>query len=135
MLASPYREPFDHASWLFEIKHDGFRALAFVDGHCRLISRNSQRFGGFRELEASLAESLHGRTAILDGEIVCLDGHGRSIFAPLIERQAIPYFYAFDLLWLDGEDWRRRPTAYYFRGASAFERNCPTLPYDSPPTD
>jgi bifunctional non-homologous end joining protein LigD len=110
MLARPCREPFDHANWLFELKHDGFRAIAFIeDGHCRLISRNGYRFGGFRDLEDSIGQALKGRTAILDGEIVCLDGQGRSVFTPLIERQAIPYFYAFDLLWLDGQDWRRRP--------------------------
>jgi ATP-dependent DNA ligase len=51
MLASVSCEPFDHSNWLFELKHDGFRAMAFIeDGHCRLISRNSYRFGGFREL-------------------------------------------------------------------------------------
>lgn len=34
-------EPFDHPDWLFELKHDGFRALAYVEGHqCRLVSRN-----------------------------------------------------------------------------------------------
>jgi bifunctional non-homologous end joining protein LigD len=105
----PCREPFDHMNWLFELKHDGFRAIAFIDGHSRLISRNGYRFGGFRDLEAAIAQTLRGHTAILDGEIVCLDGQGRSVFAPLIQRQAIPYFYAFDLLWLDGDDWRRRP--------------------------
>lgn len=110
MLASSCREPFDHANWLFELKHDGFRAIAFIeDGHCRLISRNGCRFGDFSDLEDSIGQSLKGHTAALDGEIVCLDGNGRSVFKPLIERQAVPYYYAFDLLWFDGEDWRRRP--------------------------
>jgi ATP-dependent DNA ligase len=37
MLASLCPEPFDHANWLFELKHDGFRAIAFIeDGHCRV---------------------------------------------------------------------------------------------------
>jgi ATP-dependent DNA ligase len=32
--------PFDHADWFFELKHDGFRALAYIeDGSCKLISR------------------------------------------------------------------------------------------------
>jgi bifunctional non-homologous end joining protein LigD len=104
MLASSCREPFDHANWLFELKHDGFRAIAFIeDGHCRLISRNGCRFGDFSDLEDSIGQSLKGHTAALDGEIVCLDGNGRSVFKPLIERQAVPYYYAFDLLWFDGE--------------------------------
>ena len=38
-------EPFDHPEWLYEVKHDGFRALAIVEGHrCRLISRNGHVF-------------------------------------------------------------------------------------------
>jgi hypothetical protein len=44
MLASHWRQPFDHADWLFEIKHDGFRTVAFIeDGHCRFISRNGYK--------------------------------------------------------------------------------------------
>jgi bifunctional non-homologous end joining protein LigD len=109
MLARPCTKPFDDPAWLFEIKHDGFRALAFIDGHCLLVSRNGYRFSDFRELEDSISRALKGRTAILDGEIVCLDGKGRSVFAPLLDREGFPYFYAFDLLWLDGEDWRPRP--------------------------
>jgi bifunctional non-homologous end joining protein LigD len=36
-----HKEPFLHPDWLFELKHDGFRALAFVqNGGCRLVSRN-----------------------------------------------------------------------------------------------
>jgi ATP-dependent DNA ligase len=43
----------------------------------------------------------------LNGEIVCLDGEGRSLFLELLRhRRADPVFYAFDLLWLDGDDLR-----------------------------
>jgi ATP-dependent DNA ligase len=70
-----------------EIKHDGFRAIAFIDGHFRLISRNGYRFGGFRDLEDALGQALSGRTAILGGEIVCLDGKV-SIFSALLNPQA-----------------------------------------------
>jgi ATP-dependent DNA ligase len=57
MLARLHREPFDGSEWVFEVKHDGFRAIAFIeDGHCRLISRNGYRFGGFRDLEESLGQ-------------------------------------------------------------------------------
>src|ERR671914_1443021 len=89
------REPFDSPDWLFEIKHDGFRALA-------------HRFSKFSELEESLAPALRGRFAILDGEIVCLDGKGRAVFSDLLHVRASPYFYAFDILWLDNDDWRFR---------------------------
>jgi bifunctional non-homologous end joining protein LigD len=110
MLPRRRSEPFDDPTWLFEIKHDGFRALAYMaDGRCRLRARDGHRFGDFRPLEKALAAALRGRDVILDGEIVCLDGKGRSVFADLIHRRTTPYFYAFDLLWLHGEDYRSRP--------------------------
>jgi hypothetical protein len=38
-------EPFDHPYWLYEVKFDGFRALAHVNGHhCQLVSRNGRVF-------------------------------------------------------------------------------------------
>jgi bifunctional non-homologous end joining protein LigD len=110
MAAKLCRKPFDSPDWLFEIKHDGFRALAYIaDGKCQLRSRKGHRFSKFSELEESLASALRGHAAILDGEIVCLDGKGRSVFAGLMQRRHSPYFYAFDLLWLDGQDFRQRP--------------------------
>jgi bifunctional non-homologous end joining protein LigD len=40
-----------HAEWIFELKYDGFRALAFIDdGTCRLVSRNGNRFKSFSTL-------------------------------------------------------------------------------------
>ena len=47
--------------------------------------------------------------AVLDGEIVCLDENGRPQFYDVLRRRGDPVFYAFDLLWLDGEDLRTRP--------------------------
>jgi bifunctional non-homologous end joining protein LigD len=46
---------------------------------------------------------------ILDGEILCLDGNGRSAFVDLMQRMHSPYFYAFDLLWSDHKDSQQRP--------------------------
>ena len=61
MLARPCAKPFDGSEWLFEIKHDGFRALAYLgSGRCRA-------------LEDSLAQALGGRSAIFDA---MLDGNG-----------------------------------------------------------
>ena len=51
-----------------------------------------------------------GREVILDGEIVCLDAAGKPQFYDLMLRRGEPVFYAFDVLWLDGEDLRERPT-------------------------
>src|SRR5690349_1472380 len=44
--------------------------------------------------------------AILDGEIICMDGDGVSQFNKLLFRRGVPYFYAFDLMWLNGYDLR-----------------------------
>jgi bifunctional non-homologous end joining protein LigD len=45
-------KPFDHPDWLFEAKHDGFRAVAHIDGHhCDFMSRNGQHL---QALAASL---------------------------------------------------------------------------------
>lgn len=103
-------EPFDNDEWLFELKHDGFRALAYVsEGSCRMVSRNGHRFDEFQALSQALERHLEGEEAVLDGEIVCLDEQGRSQFYELLARQGSPHFYAFDLLWLNGEDLRDRP--------------------------
>ena len=102
------REPFDHPDYIFELKHDGFRAIAYLqDGESKLVSRN-QRNLGFEALKRSLAK-LPVENAILDGEIICVDAHGVSQFNQLLSRKGEPVFYAFDLLWLDGEDLRQRP--------------------------
>ncbi len=104
------RNPFCHPEWLFEVKWDGFRALAYVHGGaCRLISRNGNVFKSYPALPESLSAELRARSAILDGEIVALDRHGKSQFRDLIFRRGEPRFYAFDLLWLDGEDLRNLP--------------------------
>jgi len=94
------RAPFSHPHWLFEIKWDGFRALLYSDpGGVRLVSRNGNTFKSFRGLCEGLARDLKGRGCVLDGEIVCLDLHGKPQFRDLLFRRAEPMFYAFDLLW------------------------------------
>ena len=49
------------------------------------------------------------QNAVVDGELVCLDDEGRSIFNVLLHRRGHPTFYAFDLLYLDGRDLRQLP--------------------------
>src|SRR5437867_2093123 len=103
-------ERFDHPDWLYEIKFDGFRALAYIeDGHCRLVSRRRHEYKSFRELSTSIAAHLKVQDAVLNGEIVCLDSLGRSQFHELMSRRGAPFFYAFDLLWLNGKDVRQLP--------------------------
>src|SRR5919201_1683104 len=102
--------PFDHPDWMFELKHDGFRALAHVEGHrCRLVSRRGHVFKNFNMLCEEIAHSVRAYDAILDGEIVRLDADGRSNFHNLLFRREWPYFMAFDLLAVEEEDLRGLP--------------------------
>ena len=104
------REPFSHPDWIFEIKWDGFRSLVHVEhDECRLISRNGNDFKSFPALNAIMPAELRARSAVLDGEIVCLDGDGKPQFRDLLFRRGEPCFYAFDLLWCEGEDLRHLP--------------------------
>src|SRR5438876_979425 len=90
--------PFSHPDWLFELKYDGFRALAYIDrSAARLVSRKGNAFTTFSDLRVNLQRVLP-RPAILDGEIACLDGQGHSHFNRLLFRRGIPLFCAFDLL-------------------------------------
>ena len=61
-------EPFPHPEWIFEIKWDGVRSLAYVHGGaCRLISRNGNAFKSFPALAERLPSELRARSAVLDG--------------------------------------------------------------------
>ncbi len=124
MLATPVDKPFDDPAWLFEVKWDGYRAVAFInDGKVRLVSRNQNDLtAGYGELHG-LPKFVEGKTAILDGEIVALDETGRSSFSLMQQRTGIRsggrrgpahpgipvLYYVFDLLYLDGHDLRRTP--------------------------
>ena len=124
MLATSIDKPFDGADWLFEIKWDGYRAIAFIEnGKLRLVSRNqndlTERFPELKDLP----KFVHARTAILDGEVVALDDEGRASFSLMQQRTGfrpggrrgeaksdVPVlYYAFDLLYLDGYDLRKLP--------------------------
>ena len=76
-------QPFDDPEWLFELKHDGFRSLAYVeDGKCRLVSRRRNTYKNFEVLKEALS-GLRAQSAIL-GEIVALDSSGVSQFKELL---------------------------------------------------
>jgi bifunctional non-homologous end joining protein LigD len=101
--------------WVYEIKFDGFRAIALKGSHeTRLLSRNEKDLGGkFPEVLEAISE-LKAKDAIVDGEVVALNEQGLSSFQLLQaiemgEKRPSIFFYAFDLLRLDGADLCDRP--------------------------
>jgi bifunctional non-homologous end joining protein LigD len=103
------RSPFDDPDFFFEVKYDGFRALAVIEhGSTQLISRNGHRFSSFAILENLISAGLPDTRAVIDGEICSLDKKGRPQFKNLLfHRGNYPCFLAFDLLMCDGKDCRR----------------------------
>jgi len=98
---------FESAEWVYELKHDGFRALAHLNGgRCCFVSRRGNEMKRFNDLSGSIAKELKVTDAILDGEIVALDGDGMPAFCVLMKRRCQPVYYAFDILWLNGRDLR-----------------------------
>jgi bifunctional non-homologous end joining protein LigD len=98
--------PFDHPEWIYELKYDGFRALAVIEhGRTQLISRNGHPFNSYSDLSKEITVPLSGRT-VLDGEIVCLDRRGRPQFRDLLFHRGEPCFFAFDLPVSNGKDLR-----------------------------
>jgi bifunctional non-homologous end joining protein LigD len=115
-LATLVDEPPDGAEWLHEIKLDGYRLLCRVArGAAKLVSRNGHDWTDrFPALAAALAE-LPVATAILDGEAVVYDEHGRTSFQALqnalgrARTAARVHLVLFDCLYLDGRDVRAAP--------------------------
>lgn len=103
------RDAFDHPDFLFELKYDGFRALAVMQpGRTQLISRNGNPFSSFADLCKAIGADLEvGNKTVLDGEIVCVDRRGRPQFKNLLFHRGNPCFFAFDVLMLEGKDCRR----------------------------
>jgi bifunctional non-homologous end joining protein LigD len=121
-LATLVDKPFSSPEWLFEIKWDGERAVAFIrDGDMELRSRSARNITAEYPDLRELAKRVSARKAILDGEIVVLDESGRSEFARIQPRfgvlnpsaslqQKHPVtYYLFDLLYADGYDLRGVP--------------------------
>jgi len=108
MLATLVREPFDHPDWIFEVKWDGYRAIAEIqDGDVSLYTRNrislNKKFFPVTE-----ALRKFGFGAVLDGEIVVADDQGRPDFQMLQDYQKSGsghlLYYVFDLLFFQGHD-------------------------------
>jgi len=107
MLATLVDQPFDEAGWSYEIKWDGYRALAYCKkDEVELRSRNDKSFDKYYPVLNALKEWKIN--ALVDGELVVLNDKGESNFNKLqnwrSEADGSLIYYLFDLLWLEGRD-------------------------------
>jgi bifunctional non-homologous end joining protein LigD len=103
--------PPDPGQWLYEIKFDGYRALALKGGDAAELWSASKKPLQFPEVAAAVA-GLSCESAVFDGEVVALDEQGRPSFQLLqnaAESRPALCYYVFDLLQLDGRDLRKLP--------------------------
>ena len=114
MLATLVDKPFDDEHWIYEIKWDGYRALAYLkNGKAEISSRANL---SFNNKFPSIVEALQQWKvkAVVDGEIVAINENGKPDFQALQSfakkgGKADLHFYAFDLLWYDGKDYTQLP--------------------------
>ena len=108
MLAKETEEPFDDKDWLYEIKWDGYRAIAEVNkGSVKLYSRNGNTFENSYPIVANELKKIRA-DAVLDGEIVVLNDEGYPEFQLLQHYEENIHrpiqFYVFDVLSLNGHN-------------------------------
>jgi bifunctional non-homologous end joining protein LigD len=108
MLAYSSKDAFDDEEWLFEIKYDGYRAIAEVAaGKVLLYSRNGISFNEKYSLVVDSLRKFPG-DVVLDGEIAVVDSSGRPHFQWLQEypdeKRGELVYYVFDVLYYDGRD-------------------------------
>ncbi|MDR7585808.1 MAG: non-homologous end-joining DNA ligase [Armatimonadota bacterium] len=128
MLARLRDEPFDDPAWLFEVKWDGVRALAYLrrQGVERTVLLQSRRLNPLNRQYPEVVEALHAADlpdVVLDGEIIALDPQGRPSFQRLQQRlnlqrpedvaearRRVPVVYVvFDVLYYHGHALLARP--------------------------
>ena len=107
MKATLVDEPFDDPDWLYEVKWDGYRAVATVNkGEVELVSRNNLPFDKFYPINKLL--KTWNINAVIDGEILVLNDKGVSDFGALqnwrSEADGDLIYYVFDILWYDGKN-------------------------------
>jgi bifunctional non-homologous end joining protein LigD len=107
MLATLIDQPFNDPGWSYEIKWDGYRALAYLQkGKVELRSRNNKSFEKYYPIYDAFKQ--WSVNALIDGEIVVLNEKGQSDFGALqnwrSEADGSLVYYIFDLLWLEGRD-------------------------------
>jgi len=113
MLAKLHDEPFDDPNWIYEIKWDGYRAIAEVNSkNIRLYSRNGL---SFNEAYPVVYEELKKirKSVVLDGEIVALDAKGKPNFQLIQQYGEQPgvslHYYVFDCLYINGRSLEKKP--------------------------
>jgi bifunctional non-homologous end joining protein LigD len=101
--------PRDEQNWSYELKYDGFRAVAAIaDGEVTMLSRNELDLAPrFPRIHAAL-QKWKTKDIVIDGEVVVLDEQGAPRFQLLQQGSGKERMVIFDVLWLDGEDLRRR---------------------------
>lgn len=130
MLATLVDKAFDRQGWLFEIKWDGYRALAEVrNGQVRLSSRRNRDLNDqFRPVIESLERLPFD--ALFDGEVVVVDDSGRARFQLLQDylrsSRGNLVYYVFDLLYFDAYDLRMLPLS---RRKAILRQILPQLPH------
>jgi len=108
MLAKQSRQIMDNATWLYEMKYDGYRVISIIkNGKAELYSRNSNSFS---KIFQSITDELNSinENVILDGEVVIENKSGISDFQLLQNyqstKQGILKYYVFDIIYLNGHD-------------------------------
>ncbi|MBN8869478.1 MAG: non-homologous end-joining DNA ligase [Solirubrobacterales bacterium] len=105
-------DPDEGVDWEFEVKWDGYRAIAFCADGLRLQGRRLNEIGpDFPEIEP-LGKDRQARGLVLDGELVVSDENGRPDFQLMQSRRELrleAHFMIFDLLWVGGQDLRADP--------------------------
>ena len=98
--------------WLYELKLDGFRAVAFkTGGRVHLRSRNDRDFNRKYPSIVQALATMPDET-VIDGEIVALDASGKPSFNELQNHGAGVsrlFYYAFDVMVLEGKDLTNEP--------------------------
>jgi bifunctional non-homologous end joining protein LigD len=104
MLATLAEEVPPARGWSFEVKFDGYRALAYLRGsEARLVSRNGNDLTErFSNVARALASAAKTPDCVLDGEVCALDEQGRSSFSAMQQGDGTIVYYVFDVLELEG---------------------------------
>ncbi|HEX2122163.1 MAG TPA: DNA ligase, partial [Thermoanaerobaculia bacterium] len=99
--------PRDEENWTYELKYDGFRAVAaIVDGEVAMLSRNELDLAPRFPRTYAALHKVKAKNVVLDGEVVVLDEKGAPRFQ-LLQQGGTERMFVFDVLWLDGKDLRR----------------------------